>query len=154
MRANKRYANIDKYVFGAKEIKVPVRFVSSAGVRADPEKLKAIAAWLTPRSQKDLRKWLGLANYLHKGFDSIKASLQRAPILALPDESKPLSVVCDTSDYAIGCTLLQSDEDGYERVISFQSRQIKAAERNYPVHDKEILAMKLITCWSKRNSGD
>ncbi|GMF55569.1 unnamed protein product [Phytophthora fragariaefolia] len=98
------------------------------------------------KSQKDLRKWLGLANYLHKysagyaglakhlsdllkkdtdwrferqhqeSFDSIKASLQRAPIMALPDESKLLSVVCDASDYAIGCALLQTDEDGHERV--------------------------------------
>ncbi|POM65022.1 Pol protein [Phytophthora palmivora] len=135
-------------------------------------KVKAIAAWPTPRSQKDLRKWLGLANYLHKysaghaelarplsnllkkdtdwvweqqheeAFDSIKASLQQAPVLALPDENKSFSVVCDASDYAIGCALLQKDDEGHERVISFQSRQLKAAERNYPVHDKELLAMK------------
>ncbi|GMF33034.1 unnamed protein product [Phytophthora fragariaefolia] len=122
MRANKLYANIDKCVFGAEEIKVLGCFVCSAGVRADPEKVKAIAAWPTPRSQKDLRKRLGLANYLH--------------------ESKPFSVVCDASDYAIGCALLQSDEDGHERFISFQFRQLKAAQRNYPVHDKELLAMK------------
>uniref|UniRef100_H3GCV8 Integrase catalytic domain-containing protein n=1 Tax=Phytophthora ramorum TaxID=164328 RepID=H3GCV8_PHYRM len=172
MRANKLYANIDKCVFAAQEIKVLGCFVSSVGVRADPEKVKAIAAWPTPRSQKDLRKWLGLANYLHKysagyaglarplsdllkkdadwrwesrhqdAFNSIKASLQRAPVLALPDETKPFSVVYNTSDYAIGCALLQHDADGHERVISFQSRQLKAAERNYPVHDKELLAMK------------
>ncbi|GMF49040.1 unnamed protein product [Phytophthora fragariaefolia] len=124
------------------------------------------------KSQKDLRKWLGLANYLHtysagyaglakplsdllkkdtdwrserqrqEAFDNIKASLQRAPILPLPDELKPFSVVCDASYYAVDCALLQSDEDGHERVISFQFRQLKAAERNYPVHDKELLAMK------------
>uniref|UniRef100_H3H7S3 Reverse transcriptase domain-containing protein n=1 Tax=Phytophthora ramorum TaxID=164328 RepID=H3H7S3_PHYRM len=172
MRANKLYANIDKCVFAAQEIKVIGCFVSSVDVRADPEKVKAIAAWPTPRSQKDFRKWLGLANYLHKysagyaglarplsdllkkdadwrwenrhqdAFNSIKASLQCAPVLALPDETKPFSVVCDASDYAIGCALLQHDADGHERVISFQSRQLKAAERNYPVHDKELLAMK------------
>ncbi|POM58396.1 Putative retroelement [Phytophthora palmivora] len=65
--------------------------------------------------------------------------LQQAPVLALSDET---SVVCDTSDYAIGCALLQTDDEGLERVVSFQSRQLKAAERNYPVHDKELLAMK------------
>ncbi|KAG2867486.1 hypothetical protein PC113_g1939 [Phytophthora cactorum] len=156
MRANMLYASIDNNV----------------GVRADPEKVKAVAAWPTPRSQKNLRKWLGLANYLHKysagyaglarplsdllkkdsdwrwerqhqdAFESIKASLQQAPILVLPGETKLFSVVCDASDYAIGCALLQNDTDGHERVISFQSSQLKAAERNYPVHDKEQLAMK------------
>ncbi|POM80046.1 Pol protein [Phytophthora palmivora] len=34
------------------------------------------------------------------------------------------------------------DDEGRERVIFFQSRQRKAAERKYPVHDKELLAMK------------
>ncbi|POM78841.1 Pol protein [Phytophthora palmivora] len=120
----------------------------------------------------DLRKWLGLANYLHKysagyaelarplsdllkkgadwvweqqhqdAFDSIKASLQQAPVLVMPDENKSFSVVCDASDYTIGCALLQKDDEGHERVISFKSRQLKAVERNYPVYDKELLAMK------------
>ncbi|POM66965.1 LOW QUALITY PROTEIN: Pol protein [Phytophthora palmivora] len=155
MRANKLYANIDKCVFAAEERKVLSCFVSRIGVRADPGKVKTIAAWPTPRPQKDLRKWLGLANYLHKyrqarplsdllkkdadwvwerqhqdAFDSIKASLQQAPVLALPDENKSLSVVCDASDYAIGCALLKKDSEGRERVITFRSRQLKAAERN------------------------
>ncbi|KAE9166627.1 hypothetical protein PF005_g29124 [Phytophthora fragariae] len=142
------------------------------GVRADPEKVCVIAQWSVPVSQKDLRKWLALANYLHKynanyaemarpltnllkkdavwswtseaqqAFEAIKSSLQSAPILALPDEERPFSVVCDASDFAIGCALLQVDAEGRERVVSFQSRQLKAAEKNYPVHDKELLAMK------------
>ncbi|POM69840.1 Pol protein [Phytophthora palmivora] len=154
MRANKLYANIDKCVFAAEEVKVLGCFVSRVGVRADPGKVKAIAAWPTPRSQKDLRKWLGLANYLHKysagyaelarplsdllkkdadwvweqqhqdAFDSIKASLQQAPVLALPDENKSFSAICDDSDYAIGCSLLQMDDEGRERVIPFQTRQL------------------------------
>ena len=76
-----------------------------------------------------------------KAYEAIKLSLQSAPILALPDEDRPISVVCDASDFAIDCSLLQLDVAGNERVISFQSRQLKAAEKNYPVHDKELLAM-------------
>ena len=36
---------------------------------------------------------------------------------------------------------MQTDAEGRERVIAFESRQLKAVEKNYPVHDKELLAM-------------
>ncbi|POM81481.1 Reverse transcriptase [Phytophthora palmivora] len=168
MRANKLYANIDKCVFAADERKVldlertgtkRLRFVSRVGVRAYPGKVKAIAAWPTSMSQKDPRKWLGLANYLHKysaeyaelarplsellmkDADWHEGELTASASPGLAGRKQSFSVVCDASDYAIGCVLLQDDE-GRERVVSFRSRQLKAAERNYPVHDKELLAMK------------
>ncbi|KAE8878082.1 hypothetical protein PF003_g37903 [Phytophthora fragariae] len=172
IREKRLYANINKCIFGAEEIPFLGCFLGKDGVRADPEKVCAIAQWPVPVSQKDLLKWLGLAYYLHKysanyaemarpltnllkkeavwswtseaqqTFKAIKSSLQSAPILALPDEERPFSVVCDASDFAIDCALLQVDAEGRERVVSFQSRQLKAAEKNYPVHDKELLAMK------------
>ncbi|KAE9344533.1 hypothetical protein PR003_g8414 [Phytophthora rubi] len=172
MRKNRLYANINKCVFGAEEISFLGCFLGKDGVRADPDKVCAIAQWPVPVSQKDLCKWLGMANYLHKysanyaemampltnllkkdavwswtseaqqAFEAITSSLQSAPILTLPDEDRPVSVTCDASDFAIGCALLQVDAEGRERVVSFQSRQLKAAEKNYPVHDKELLAIK------------
>ncbi|KAG2975395.1 hypothetical protein PC120_g25850 [Phytophthora cactorum] len=173
MRTNKLYGNLDKCIFGAEEIPFLGCFIGKRGLRADPAKVKVIVEWPVPKNQKDLRKWLGLANYLHKysanyaemarplsnllkkdapwcwevehdeAFQAVKESLLRAPILALPGPDRPFSVVCDASDFAIGCALLQADAEGRERVIAFESRQLKAAEKNYPVHDKELLAMKL-----------
>lgn len=172
MRENQLYANLKKCIFCAPEIPILGCFVGKNGVRADPEKVKAINDWPTPQNVKQLRQWLGLANYLHKytrnyaemvqpmtrllkkdiewkweqqqqdAFESVKRSLREAPVLALPDDSKPFHVVCDASDFAIGCALMQHDSNDDERVISYQSRQLKPAERNYPVHDKELLAMK------------
>ncbi|POM71600.1 Reverse transcriptase [Phytophthora palmivora] len=115
MRVNKPYANIDMCVFAAEKIKGIGCFFSRDGVIADP------------RSQNDLRKWLGLANYLPKYGAGIKASLLHPPDLALLDENKSFSAVWDASDYAIGCALMQKDDEGCERIISFQSRQLKAA---------------------------
>ncbi|GMF51209.1 unnamed protein product [Phytophthora fragariaefolia] len=75
-------------------------------------------------------------------FEAVKKSLASAPVLMLPDTSRPFHVVCNASDFAIGCALMQFDDEGRERVVSYQSRQMKPAERNYPVHDKELLAMR------------
>ena len=172
LRKNKIYCRLQKCIFAASEIPVLGCLVGKNGVRPDPEKIKAISEWPTPKNIKDLRKFLGLATYLHKyarnfagmalplsrllkkdvswewtaetqqSFDAIKQNLITAPILAIADHDKPFYVVCDASDYAIGCALMQRDVDDNERVIYYQSRQLKPAERNYPVHDKELLAMK------------
>ncbi|GMF61209.1 unnamed protein product [Phytophthora fragariaefolia] len=37
---------------------------------------------------------------------------------------------------------MQHDHEGRDRVVYYQSRQLKPAQRNYPVHDKQLLAMK------------
>ncbi|POM77037.1 Reverse transcriptase, partial [Phytophthora palmivora] len=127
MRANKLYANIDKCVFAAEEIKVLGCFVSRVGVRADPGKVKAIAA-LAKERRLTIAAWI---------FISEKSDEKRFAVPFIhDDQNKSFSVVCDASDYGI------RDDKGRERVISFQSSQLKAAERNYPVHDKELLAMK------------
>ncbi|KAE9352474.1 hypothetical protein PR003_g4353 [Phytophthora rubi] len=139
-------------------------------VRADHEKISSICSWPTPKNQTELRQWLGLANYLHTknyagliqpmssllqkdvawnwrpehqdAFDSVKKSLASAPVLMLSDMSRPYHVVCAASDFAIGCALMQFSPEGRERVVSYQSRQMKPAEKNYPVHDQELLAMR------------
>ena len=77
-----------------------------------------------------------------RSFERIKQSLMQSPIQAIADQDRPFHVVCDASDFAIGCALMQFDTDGVERIICYQSRQLQSAERNYPVHDKELLAMK------------
>ena len=169
---NGLYCNLKKCVIGAPEIPVLGCFVGRHGVRADPEKIKAINEWPIPRNVKELRQWLGLANYLHKysknyaamakpltdllkkeaawewteerdaAFRSLKKSLVEAPVLALPDANKAFSVVCDASQFAIGCALMQADDDGVDRAISYQSRLLKKSELLWPVHDKELLAIK------------
>lgn len=40
--------------------------------------------------------------------------------------------------------MLQTGSEGRERLIAFQVRQFTAAGKNYPVHDKKILAMIML----------
>ncbi|OWY99623.1 LOW QUALITY PROTEIN: Retrovirus Polyprotein, partial [Phytophthora megakarya] len=162
MRDNKPYTNLKKCIFCAPEVPVLGCYVSKNGVRADPEKVTSIPpslAWaMANYFHKYTKNYAGLIQPLssllkkdatwdwrpehREAFDAVKTSLASAPILMLPDDSKPFHVVCDASDFAIGCALMQFDDDGRERVVSYQSRQMKTTERNYPVHDKELLAMR------------
>ncbi|GMF46733.1 unnamed protein product [Phytophthora fragariaefolia] len=82
------------------------------------------------------------ATFNRCAFDAVKQGLTEAPILAVADQDRPFHVVCDASDFAIGCALMQHDHVGRDRVVYYQWRQLKPVERNYPVHDKELLAMK------------
>ena len=84
-----------------------------------------------------------------RSFEGIKHSLIRSPVLAIADQDSPFYVVCDASDFATGCALMQFDTDGIERVAFYQSLQFQPAERNYLFHDKELLAIKyaLSKCW-------
>ncbi|GMF63237.1 unnamed protein product [Phytophthora fragariaefolia] len=156
------------YQIWMRESDIPL---TAYGVRPDPGMVRVINEWPTPSNVKELRQFLGLATYLCKyvsnyagkirllsqlqkkdaawdwtaecqqAFAAVKQGLTEAPILAVADQDRPFHVVCDASDFAIGCALMQHDHEGRDRVGYDQSRQLKPAERNYPVHDKEHLAM-------------
>ena len=66
LRKHKLYANLKKCIFAASEIPLLRCIVGKHGVRADPEKIKTITNWTVPVNVKGLRKFLGLAAYLHK----------------------------------------------------------------------------------------
>ncbi|KAE8912209.1 hypothetical protein PF003_g3915 [Phytophthora fragariae] len=85
--------------------------------------------------------WVWTAD-CQEAFDAVKQGLTEAPILAVADQDRPFHVMCDAPDFAIGCALMQHDHEGRDRVVYYQSRQLKPDERDYPVHDKELLAMK------------
>jgi hypothetical protein len=53
----------------------------------------------------------------------------------------PCVVGADASDYALGAELYQLSETGKKLPIAFASRKMTPAELNYPVHDKELLAI-------------
>ena len=130
-----------------------------------------VAEWPSPRSAKEVQQFLGLANYyrrfvkdfatvakpLHKltekgvpfswsdqcqsCFNTLKSLLTSAPILALPDWSRPFIVDTDASDQAIGAVLSQVNENGDEQVIAYASRCLSKTERNYCVTRRELLAV-------------
>ncbi|PIK35096.1 hypothetical protein BSL78_28078 [Apostichopus japonicus] len=73
-------------------------------------------------------------------FDTLKSRLASAPILHLPDMSKPFILRCDASDVGVGSVLMQ-EEDGVKYPICFASRKLQPREVKYATIEKECLAV-------------
>ena len=63
-----------------------------------------------------------------------------APVLILSKENLHYTVTTNASDIALGAVLSQNQGKG-DQPIAFESRKLSPAEKNYPVHKKELLAI-------------
>ncbi len=75
-----------------------------------------------------------------EAFESLKGAVSSAPCLAIPDPRREFIVHTDASGYATGAVLMQHFDEGL-RPIAFLSKKMTPAERNYPVHEQELLAI-------------
>ena len=170
LRGNKLYGKLSKCSFFQEQVEFLGHMVDKDGVHMDPNKLNAIKEWPPPKNVTELRSFLGLANYYRrfnkdhakicapltnlfkKGvefvwtndhqqvMDHLKSSLTSSPTLILPDHSLPYRIHTDASNFAIGAVLMQDQGNGFQPV-AFESRKLTPAEINYPVHDREMLAI-------------
>ena len=92
---------------------------------------------LTKKNQPNQVKW---GDAQQHAFDTLRDLLTKAPILRLPDFSKPFIVQTDASDSGIGCILLQEYDDGRFPVVC-ASKKLLPRERNYSVIERECLAI-------------
>ena len=63
------------------------------------------------------------------------------PSLRQPDPTKPFFLQVDASAFATGAILTQKDNRGKHVAVGFHSKTFNDAERNYDIHDRELLAV-------------
>lgn len=73
-------------------------------------------------------------------FRTFLKMLASPPVLAYPDFNKPFILTTDASVFGLGAVLSQM-QNGEERVISYASRSLKSAEKNYGAIERELLAI-------------
>jgi hypothetical protein len=80
-----------------------------------------------------------------KSFIMIQKILQNRPVLNYPDFSLPYVVATDASDFGVGAVLFQEvaadDGNTVRKYIQFASSALTKSQRNYPVLQKELLAI-------------
>ena len=75
-------------------------------------------------------------------FDTLRDRIMSTLILALPDNSRPYHVKADSLYFATGAVLSQQNpEDEKWHPVAFLSKSLSLVERNYEIHDKEMLAI-------------
>ncbi|MGQ3348719.1 reverse transcriptase domain-containing protein, partial [Bosea sp. (in: a-proteobacteria)] len=166
LREHELYAKLKKCDFNKPEVNFLGHVVCAEGIKVDPSKVKVVAEWPAPTSVSELRSFLGLANYFRRfmqgyskrvavlhdltkasvpfvwtpscqaAFEGVKHSLTSAPVLALPDFTKPFELIADASLDGIGAVLQQEG-----RPLAYHSRKLSSAERNYTTGEQELLAV-------------
>ena len=87
------------------------------------------AAPMTKLTQKEVKfEW---NDSCKRAFQELKRRLSAAPILVVPKRGR--KVYCDASKDGLGRVLMKSG-----RVVSYDSRQLKNHEPNYPTNDMEL----------------
>ena len=76
-----------------------------------------------------------------KAFYTLKEAFITAPVLAHFNPTKTAIVETDASDFALGAILSQKGDNNRLYPVAFYSRKLTAAEINYEIHNKELLAI-------------
>ena len=170
LRDSHLYAKAEKCEFMKQEIKFLGYIVGFGKRKMDPAKVDAIRNFDSPRNPQEVRSFLGLVNFcrLHlqdlakstqilnrlikkdvdwrwtkeeqEAFENIKNEVSKNVELRIPNMENPFLVRTDASGYAVGGVLCQK-EGNFWVPVAFESRQLTDAEKNYPVHELELLAI-------------
>jgi len=171
LEENDLFVKLEKCVWKVKEVGFLGVIIGEDEVRMEKEKVQGVIEWPVPRSVKDVQKFLGLANYYRqfvkdfskiakslyemtrketkwswgerqqKAFEELKEKFTTEPVLVTLDLDKEMRVEVDVSDFAMGGVLLMKCEDEKWRPVAYISKSLNEAERNYKIHDKEMLAI-------------
>ncbi|GJP33995.1 hypothetical protein CLOM_g18479 [Closterium sp. NIES-68] len=170
LRRERFYVKLSKSEFALEKVQFLGHMVSAQGVHVDAKKIEAVRTWKTPENVKELQQFLGFANYYNRfvpqyaklaapltnllkkntpykwetkhqeAVEQLKQALTSAPVLILPDPERDYVIEADASDQAVGAVLMQDQGNGLQP-IAYLSKKLHGAELNYPIHDKEALAI-------------
>ena len=74
-------------------------------------------------------------------FRELKEQFTKEPVLAASNLDKKMRMEVDASDYVMGGVLSMKCGDRKWRPVVFLSKSLNKTERNYKIHDKEMLAI-------------
>jgi len=137
----------------------------------DPIKVAGICDWPTPMSVTEVQSFVGFVNFYQKfiqdfshvakplhqltkkgeawiwteikqeAFKELKQLIMSTPILMQPDQDMQFQLEMYASGYATGEVLSPLCKDNRWHPVGFTSKSLWDTERNYKIHDKELLSV-------------
>ena len=162
--------NKNKCQFGVQEIVFLGDKLSAQGVEPDQEKICAIQSMPRPAEKADVRRIMGMLNFIAKfipnlsvktscmrellhednlfewtnrherEWENLKQTLTTAPVLTFFDPSKKIKVSTDASKDGIGGVLLQAEGEHW-KPVAYASRTMTETECRYAQIEKECLGL-------------
>jgi len=140
------------------------------GIQPSAENIESVVNYPIPRNTKEVQRFIGLASYFRKfvpnfsviakplydllkknaefkfgieentAYEALKTHLSNKPVLAIYCPSAATELHCDASASGFGAILLQKQEGGQFRPISYFSHRTTPAESKYSSFELECLA--------------
>ncbi|KAK7102640.1 hypothetical protein V1264_020830 [Littorina saxatilis] len=100
----------------------------------------AITAPLSDMTRKGCPNRILWGPAQEKAYQTVRDLMSRDPVLRLPDTAKEFILRTDASDEGIGAMLMQ-EHGGKPFPVSYASKKLSGAEKNYSTMEKECLAI-------------
>jgi len=147
LEENDLYVKPEKCMWKVRKIGFLDIIIGPNGIEMKKEKVDRVLSWPKPKNIKDIRKFLGLANYYRRfikdfariarpmnmltrkdvkwqwgqeqqqAFDELKEIFTTRPVLVFPDLDKEFRVKANASNYATGGVLLMKCSDELWRLV-------------------------------------
>ena len=171
MKEEDLHLKLAKCTFDQTKVEYLGLVVRNGEVLMDPTKLKVVEQWEPSKSVKAIRSFIGFCNFYQKfipnfsalarplldltkkgvsfywgkeqddAFIKLKETFLAAPVIKMPDTTKPFFVMTDTSLTTSGRILMQKDSNRDLHPCAYHSATFSPAERNYDIYDRELLAI-------------
>ena len=168
---NDLFVKPEKCRFRVTEVDFLGMIISCDGIKMDPEKVNAILKWPEPTNVKQVCAFLGLSNFYRcfikdyaiishpmvdltckdvifnfsdkekTSFKALKAAFTTVPVLQYPNQDHKFCLKTDASQFAVGGVISIKCDDSEFRPVTYMSHSMTPPEENYPIHDKEMLAI-------------
>ena len=157
--------------FFNKKIELLGHVISQEGIKPLNTNIKAITEFKQPKTQKDVRSFLGMCSYYRKhikdfakiahplteltkgdnkinwleihekSYNTLKKHLTSQPLLKHFDDSKKVFLTTDASLTGLGAYLEQPDDNNILHPIGYASRKLLNSEKTYSSTTLELLGL-------------